>query len=40
MSYSYSKDYLPDWREIDSKLKVLFDQFEQAAQSASIHEEK
>jgi hypothetical protein len=37
LSYSYSKNYFPDWREIDSKLKALFDQFEQAA---STHEEK
>jgi hypothetical protein len=40
LRYYYSMDYLHDWREIDSKLKVLFDQFEQAAQSASILEEK
>lgn len=36
----YSKDYLVNWREIDLKLKALFDQFEQAAQSASPSREK
>jgi hypothetical protein len=30
LDYSYSKDYLPGWREIDLKLKALFDRFEQA----------
>lgn len=33
LEYSYGKDYLSRWQEIDSKLKTLVDQFEQAAQS-------
>lgn len=40
LNYYYSKNYLPDWQEIDSKLKKLFDEFEQDAQSALMNAEK
>lgn len=40
LDYYYSKDYFPNWRDIDLKLKALFDQFEQAEKSASTDGEK
>lgn len=40
LRYSYSKDYLPNWREIDMKVKALFDRFEQGAQSESTEQRK
>lgn len=33
LRYTYSKDYLQNWKEIDFKLKQLFDQFEDSAKS-------
>lgn len=33
LNYSYGKNYLPNWKEIDFKLKELFDQFEASAKS-------
>ncbi len=33
--YYYSLRYLPQWREIDDKIRALFDQFQQAAQRES-----
>ena len=40
LDYYFSKDYLPYWREIDLKLKALFDRFEHAAKSGSTDGEK
>lgn len=33
LEYSYALKYLPQWKEIDDKLKALFDKFAQAAAS-------
>lgn len=32
LNYSFSRTYLPQWREIDRKLKALYDQFAQSAE--------
>jgi len=32
LNYSFSRSYLPEWREIDRKLKALYDQFAQSAE--------
>lgn len=40
LDYYFSKDYLLNWREIDQKLKALFDRFEQAAQTESTEQGK
>jgi hypothetical protein len=31
LKYNFSRSYLPQWREIDRKLKALYDQFAQSA---------
>ena len=40
LEYSFGKDYLPNWRDIDLSLKSLFDKFERAAQFDSTTQEK
>lgn len=32
LKYNFSRSYLPQWREIDRKLKALYDQFAQSAE--------
>ena len=32
LNYSFARSYLPQWREIDRKLKALYDQFAQSAE--------
>lgn len=33
LKYNFSRSYLPQWREIDRKLKALYDQFAQIAET-------
>ena len=36
LNYSFARSYLPQWRDIDRKLKALYDHFAQSAKQATL----